>query len=91
MARRSRATDDPEILAELADRMTLTGMAMGVAGRTAPLSGTEHLISHLLDMAAGRTDVATGVPRRPGRGRVRGRRPIWHDLLDRLDPSALLR
>ena len=33
--------------------MTLTGIAMGVAGRTAPLSGTEHLLSHLLDMAAG--------------------------------------
>lgn len=41
-------------LAELARQMTLTGIAMGVAGRTAPLSGTEHTISHLLDMAAER-------------------------------------
>ena len=39
-------------LEELAAQMTLTGIAMGVAGRTAPLSGTEHTISHLLDMAA---------------------------------------
>ena len=44
----------PEALAELARQMTLTGIAMGVAGRTAPLSGTEHTISHLLDMAAER-------------------------------------
>ncbi|HET7168255.1 MAG TPA: iron-containing alcohol dehydrogenase [Candidatus Limnocylindrales bacterium] len=41
-----------DALAELAGQMTLTGIAMGVAGRTAPLSGTEHTISHLLDMAA---------------------------------------
>ena len=44
--------DDPAMLAELAGRMALTGIAMGVAGRTAPLSGTEHLLSHLLDMEA---------------------------------------
>lgn len=43
-----------EALAELADQMTLTGIAMGVAGRTAPLSGSEHTISHLLDMADAR-------------------------------------
>ena len=41
-----------DALAELARQMTLTGIAMGVAGRTAPLSGAEHTISHLLDMAA---------------------------------------
>ncbi len=48
------AAAEPEALAELARQMTLTGIAMGVAGRTAPLSGTEHTISHLLDMAAER-------------------------------------
>ncbi len=41
-----------EAFAELARQMTMTGFAMGVAGRTAPLSGTEHTISHLLDMSA---------------------------------------
>lgn len=41
-----------EALAELAGFMTLTGIAMGAAGRTAPLSGMEHTVSHLLDMAA---------------------------------------
>lgn len=36
----------------LARVLTLSGYTMGVARKTAPLSGTEHLISHLIDMAA---------------------------------------
>lgn len=83
------AIDDPAMLTELAARMTLTGIAMGVAGRTAPLSGTEHLLSHLLDMAA-------GVAGRPlalhgaqvGVASVLAA-TIWHDTLDRLDPATL--
>ena len=43
----------PESVASLARLLTLAGLAMGNAGRTAPLSGTEHAISHLLDMVAG--------------------------------------
>lgn len=43
-----------DALAEIARQMTMTGIAMAVAGRTAPLSGTEHTISHLLDMSADR-------------------------------------
>ena len=39
-------------LAEVADLLTLSGIAMGVAGSTAPASGMEHAISHLLEMAA---------------------------------------
>jgi glycerol-1-phosphate dehydrogenase [NAD(P)+] len=83
------AANEPEMLAELAGRMTLTGIAMGVAGRTAPLSGTEHLLSHLLDMAA-------GVDGRPlafhgaqvGVASVLAA-TIWSDTLDRLDPRLL--
>lgn len=45
---------DQASLAGLAQLLTLGGLAMGRAGRTAPLSGTEHAISHLLDMVAGR-------------------------------------
>jgi glycerol-1-phosphate dehydrogenase [NAD(P)+] len=30
--------------------------ALGVAGSTAPYSGTEHLVSHLLDMSAVQLD-----------------------------------
>ena len=39
-------------LAGLSRILTLSGIAMGVAGSTAPASGMEHAISHLLEMAA---------------------------------------
>ena len=45
-------------LEELAGLLTLSGIAMGVAGSTAPASGMEHAISHLLEMAA----TARGAP-----------------------------
>lgn len=85
------AANDPEMLAELAARMTLTGIAMGVAGRTAPLSGTEHLLSHLLDMAAG----LAGRPlafhgAQVGVASVLAA-TIWADTLETLDPGTLSR
>ncbi len=88
-ASRVRA-NDPAMLGELAARMTLTGIAMGVAGRTAPLSGTEHLLSHLLDMAAG----AVGRPlafhgAQVGVASVLAA-TIWEDTLAHLDPGRLL-
>jgi glycerol-1-phosphate dehydrogenase [NAD(P)+] len=42
---------DPEALEHLSAALTLSGIAMGVAGRTAPGSGMEHTVSHLLEMA----------------------------------------
>ena len=42
----------PESLAALFRLLTAAGLAMGRAGKTAPLSGTEHAVSHLLDMTA---------------------------------------
>jgi glycerol-1-phosphate dehydrogenase [NAD(P)+] len=50
--------DDDASLAELARILTLSGIAMGAAGSTAPSSGMEHAISHLLEMA----DTARGRP-----------------------------
>ncbi|MDR2987411.1 MAG: iron-containing alcohol dehydrogenase [Nocardiopsaceae bacterium] len=43
---------DPAGLAGLAKLLTLSGIAMGVTGGTAPASGMEHAVSHLLEMAA---------------------------------------
>jgi glycerol-1-phosphate dehydrogenase [NAD(P)+] len=43
---------DQGSLADLARLLTLSGIGMGVAGSTAPASGMEHAISHLLEMAA---------------------------------------
>ena len=42
---------DPAALENLTAALTLSGIAMGVAGRTAPGSGMEHTVSHLLEMA----------------------------------------
>jgi glycerol-1-phosphate dehydrogenase [NAD(P)+] len=52
---------EPGRLAELARLLTLSGITMGVAGSTAPASGMEHAVSHLLEMAA-------TAGRRPGTG-----------------------
>jgi len=49
-------------LAGLAGLLTLSGIAMGVTGSTAPASGMEHAVSHLLEMA----DTAAGDPGRAG-------------------------
>jgi glycerol-1-phosphate dehydrogenase [NAD(P)+] len=43
---------EPDAVSDLVSCLTRGGIAMGVAGRTAPSSGTEHLISHLLEMHA---------------------------------------
>ena len=84
------ARAEPDALAELARRMTLTGIAMGVAGRTAPLSGTEHLASHLLDMAAG----AAGRPLAFHGAQVGVAALLaalaWDDVLTTFDPQRLL-
>jgi glycerol-1-phosphate dehydrogenase [NAD(P)+] len=39
-------------ITQLASMLTVSGLSMGVAGRTAPSSGSEHLVSHLLEMSA---------------------------------------
>ena len=72
----------------LCDRMTRSGLALGAVGRTAPLSGAEHAISHLLDMAAMRTGVPTGL-----HGAQVGVASVvvaamWQDLLERLRRRA---
>ena len=80
---------DPAMVAELAGRMALTGIAMGVAGRTAPLSGTEHLVSHLLDMRAGAAGAETALHgAQIGVASILAA-TIWHDTLDRFDPGVL--
>jgi glycerol-1-phosphate dehydrogenase [NAD(P)+] len=43
---------DPDAIGLLATLLALSGIAMGAAGTTAPSSGAEHTVSHLLDMAA---------------------------------------
>lgn len=46
------AGQEREALELLARVLTLSGLSMGIAGESCPSSGTEHIITHLLDMAA---------------------------------------
>ncbi len=43
---------DRAALAQVAATLTLSGVSMGIAGTTAPCSGMEHTVSHLIEMAA---------------------------------------
>ncbi len=47
------AGGDPAAIELLAAALTLSGISMGIAGRTAPGSGMEHTASHLLEMTEG--------------------------------------
>jgi glycerol-1-phosphate dehydrogenase [NAD(P)+] len=42
---------EPEGLADLARLLAGSGLSMGIVGSTAPASGSEHAVSHLLEMA----------------------------------------
>jgi glycerol-1-phosphate dehydrogenase [NAD(P)+] len=84
------AAGDLGALEPLAELMTLSGIALGVAGRTAPISGTEHTASHLLDMAAAQHGRATGL-----HGAQVGVASLvvavaWARILPLLDPEAIV-
>lgn len=79
----------PEALSELAALMTLSGIAMGVAGRTAPFSGMEHTVSHMFDMAA----EEAGRPLAFHGAQVGAAAVVvaiaWRRILQRFDPAML--
>jgi glycerol-1-phosphate dehydrogenase [NAD(P)+] len=43
---------DLDAVDSLTRMLTISGIALGVTGSTAPMSGTEHLLSHLIDLEA---------------------------------------
>jgi glycerol-1-phosphate dehydrogenase [NAD(P)+] len=53
LARAVRDTE-PTGLADLARLLAASGLSMGIVGSTAPASGSEHAVSHLLEMALSR-------------------------------------
>jgi glycerol-1-phosphate dehydrogenase [NAD(P)+] len=80
---------EPEALHKLARVLTLSGLSAGVAGSTAPGSGTEHLVGHLLDMSAVQLDrpfafhgAQVGVATVPVAA-------AWEALFDGLDPAGI--
>jgi glycerol-1-phosphate dehydrogenase [NAD(P)+] len=81
--------NDPEALGRLARVLTLSGFTLGIAGETAPLSGTEHLVSHLVDMSAeqsGRPFALHGAQVAAAAIPVAA---AWEDFLAAFDPSRL--
>jgi len=80
---------DPQGLELLARVLTLSGIAMGIAGSTALLSGTEHLVSHLIDMEAG----LAGRPLAFHGAQVGVSAVViagaWEILLEEFDPGAV--
>ena len=74
----------------LAELMTLSGLALGIAGRTSPISGTEHTVSHLLDMAAARENRPTGLHGAQVGVAALAVAVAWETFLDGFDPSVLL-
>jgi glycerol-1-phosphate dehydrogenase [NAD(P)+] len=80
---------EPQGLELLARVLTLSGIAMGVAGSTALLSGTEHLVSHLIDMEAG----LAGRPLALHGAQVGVSAVViagaWEILLEEFDPGAV--
>ncbi len=80
---------DPEALERLARVLTLSGFTLGVAGKTAPLSGTEHLVSHLIDMHAEQCDLPFAFH---GAQVAVAALPVaaaWETFLGEFDPSGV--
>jgi glycerol-1-phosphate dehydrogenase [NAD(P)+] len=80
---------DEAAITLLARLLTSSGLAMGAAGRTAPLSGMEHLISHLLDMSAEADGRRVGLHGAQVGVAALVAACLWERLLDRLAPSAI--
>jgi glycerol-1-phosphate dehydrogenase [NAD(P)+] len=82
----------PDLVAHrsLAELMTLSGLALGIAGRTAPISGTEHTVSHLLDMAAARSGARTGLHGAQVGVAALAVSVAWERFLATFDPDRLL-
>jgi glycerol-1-phosphate dehydrogenase [NAD(P)+] len=74
----------------LAELMTLSGLALGIAGKTSPISGTEHTVSHLLDMAAAREGRRTGLHGAQVGVAALAVAVAWDHLLSSFDPAVLM-
>lgn len=78
-----------EAMEGLVRLLALRGIASGVSGSTAILSGTEHVMSHMLDMHAGQHGLPLGV-----HGAQVGIATVlvaaaWETLFEDLDPSKV--
>ena len=81
---------DSGALRTLAEVMTLSGLALGIAGKTSPISGTEHTVSHLLDMSAAREGARTGLHGAQVGVAALAVAVAWQLTLETLDPATLI-
>jgi glycerol-1-phosphate dehydrogenase [NAD(P)+] len=84
-------TGEEEALELLATLLTTSGLAMAVVGKTAPLSGMEHVISHLIDMSAHADGRAVGLHGAQVGVASLVAACVWERLLSDFDPDDLLR
>ncbi len=80
---------EPEAVDRLVRVLTLGGIAAGVTGTTACLSGTEHLVSHLIDLHAGQNGLPLGFHGAQVGVATLVVAAAWETLFEDLDPSEI--
>ena len=80
---------EPGATEGLARLLALRGIAIGVSGGTAILSGAEHVMSHVLDMHAGQRGLPLGVHGAQVGVATVIVAAVWEALFDDLDPSTV--
>lgn len=83
------AAGDAAVLSDLANVLTLSGLSMGLANESSPASGSEHVMSHLIDMTAGKRN--TGICYHGTQVAVSGliSEAIWDWFLNEFDPKKV--
>ena len=83
------AAGDPGVIGDLANVLTLSGLSMGLADESSPASGSEHVMSHLIDMASKVRH--TGICYHGTQVAVSGINSciIWDYLLNEFDPKTV--
>lgn len=81
---------DGTALDDLAQIMTASGVALGVAGQTAPLSGMEHTVSHMLDMSAAPLGLDIGLHGAQVGVAALVAACLWERMLERFNPQSLV-
>jgi glycerol-1-phosphate dehydrogenase [NAD(P)+] len=78
------AGSDQAAIATVASVLTLSGISMGVAGTTAPSSGMEHTVSHLIDMAMYKRGVEAALHGAQVGVSTVVAATLWHRVIERL-------
>ncbi|SMC07685.1 glycerol-1-phosphate dehydrogenase [NAD(P)+] [Rubrobacter radiotolerans DSM 5868] len=80
---------DPDAMEKLVRLLALRGIASGVSGSTAILSGAEHVVSHMLDLHAGQTKTPPGIHGAQVGVASVAVAAVWQTLLEGLDPATV--